>query len=266
MTSPIGPEPTTDRRVLVIPSTGDIPLRSRRAREVARLFGLDRKPRRSKRPTRAMPPVDLPSLVPGAGQIVLLTGPSGAGKSSLLRQLRRHVPGEWIDLNAMSLPSRPVVDCFEGLELDAVLPLLSRVGLAEVWTYLRTPEELSEGQRWRLKLAIAVNAAIQEDRRGHGSMVPDGSRVPARVLAADEFAAVLDRITARIVAHATRKLVTSASGLGAILATSHDDLIAALRPDLIVRCDFGQVEIVRITPVTGLGTGVADRTANGEGS
>jgi ABC-type ATPase with predicted acetyltransferase domain len=112
--------------------------------------------------------------------------------------------------------------------------MLSRVGLAEAWTYLRTPRELSEGQRWRLKVAIAIANADARAR----------DQNPRRtILICDEFAAVLDRVTACVVARALRRTIDSARGISAILATSHDDLIDALRPDLRIKCDFGTVHV-----------------------
>ncbi len=113
------------------------------------------------------------------------------------------------------------------------LEALSRVGLAEVWTYLKTPAQLSDGQRWRLRLAIAIARAAQTSGA-------QSTRMPPLILAADEFGALLDRITAMIVARALRKAVSTTPNLRAIVATCHDDLNEALAPDRIIHCDFGQ--------------------------
>jgi ABC-type ATPase with predicted acetyltransferase domain len=171
------------------------------------------------------------------GQVVLLTGASGAGKSTLLRRLhhRHRRRTTWVNLAAVRLPDDALVvdvmaEAQGGGEDDAsvvaALEALSRVGLGEVWTYLRTPEELSEGQRWRLRLALGL-ARARSSRKG------------LCVLAADEFAAPLDRVTALIVARAVRKAVDGRRDLCAIVATAREDLQAALRPDVIVHCDFG---------------------------
>ena len=55
----------------------------------------------------------------------------------------------------------------------------------------------------------------------------------------DEFAAVLDRVTAAVVCNLLRRSVTRESGAKAIVATSHEEVAAWLRPDLVITCDFG---------------------------
>jgi ABC-type ATPase with predicted acetyltransferase domain len=172
--------------------------------------------------------------LPSPGEILFLAGASGSGKSSLLRVLSRRARRSRAVLNLRSirLPDRPVIDLFEDDNFPATLRRLSAVGLAEVWTWLRHPRELSEGQRWRLRLALALARA---ERFGTHS-----------VLVCDEFGAVLDRVSASIVAACVRRAVDARSStLSAILATSHDDLHAALDPELRIDCDFGQHQLTR---------------------
>ena len=94
----------------------------------------------------------------GAGRIVLITGASGAGKSSLLRAVREEMKSrvKWIDMDRIEPPDRMVVDCFGRMRLEKILEELGRVGLGEVWTYLRRASELSEGQKWRLRMALTL--------------------------------------------------------------------------------------------------------------
>ena len=196
-----------------------LPVRSPRAREVARRFGIG-----AHRPAPPRPPfADVRSILPPPGAITLVTGASGSGKSSLLRAACCATDARWMDLDDVKPRDVPLVDCFDERPLDETLALLARVGLAEVWTYIRTPSELSDGQRWRLKLALALNRASSDARL-------------RTILCADEFCAVLDRVSAMIVARTLRRAVRAP--LSAIVATSHDDLAKALRPDLIVTCDF----------------------------
>jgi hypothetical protein len=170
-----------------------------------------------------------PTLLPEPGKILLLNGASGSGKSTLLRKLIAQLESQGtrvIDLARLPLPDLPVVDCLPELSLEAALMLLGKMGLGEAWTYLRTPSELSDGQRWRLRLALAVHEAGRS---------PD----PAVILC-DEYAALLDRLTAAIVSRSIRRLIDTLPRLSAILATCHDDVIRPLQPDRVVRCDFGR--------------------------
>ena len=165
--------------------------------------------------------------------VTLLTGPSGSGKSSLLRAAVAAVRSEHgenavVDVAALELPDRPLTDAL-GLPFADGLSLLARCGLAEPRLLLRTPAELSDGQRFRFRLAFALA------RR------PDGNR--PHLLAVDEFTAVLDRTLARVVAFNVRRL-SDATGTGFLLATTHDDVAADLRPDVHVRCRLdGRVEV-----------------------
>jgi uncharacterized protein len=131
-----------------------------------------------------------------------------------------------INLRSIPLPDRPVIDLFDDETFPPTLRRLSSVGLAEVWTWLRRPRELSEGQRWRLRLALALSRAPSAPK-------------PV-LLVCDEFGAVLDRVSARIVGACVRRAVDErAETLSALLATSHDDLTDVLDPELHIDCDFG---------------------------
>ncbi len=216
---------------------------------IRRLFAL---PRYARPPQGAVPMAVLRSAIPDAGEIALYTGPSGGGKSRLLDAVRaahRDDPSVlWIEPTQIALNDADgscVIErmCQEiGLRdaapapIELALELLSRVGLAEAWTYLQTPDQLSDGQRWRLILALAIARALRIGKEGQTTVTA--------MIAMDEFAALLDRITARIVARALRRLIDrqgddrGPARVSAIVATSHDDLATALDPDIVVTCDF----------------------------
>lgn len=205
------------------------PLRPRRrslnTARVAASFGLDVDP--ADRLTIAE---DLP-VHAGPGRITLFTGPSGSGKSTLLRaaadRLEAHAASGGppvVRANDLTLPDRPLADALP-IGFDAACTLLSKCGLAEPRLLLRTPAELSEGQRFRFAPALAVCAA-----QGGGA----AGEEPGAVVC-DEFAAVLDRTLAAAVAHNVRRLC-AATGVGFLLATTHEDLAADLAPHHTVRC------------------------------
>ena len=149
------------------------------------------------------------------GDIVYITGPSGAGKSVLLRELEKAVPVlERINLDEIELPvEKALVDCIEGDFLSA-LKLLSTAGLNDVFCVLNQPANLSDGQKYRFRLAAALASG-------------------KRFIFADEFCTSLDRITAAVIAYniqryAKRNKVTF------ILASSHEDILLDLAPDVLV--------------------------------
>jgi len=199
---------------------------SPRARIVRRWFGLAKQ--RTLRPPR--------TRAPGAGavdpgQVMLISGPSGAGKSTFLRRVRRTLPpGQVIDVARIRIGHRAPVDMFPDMPLVESLRLLSAAGLADARLWLTPGSRLSAGQKWRLRLAAALARA-------------DALRACPVYLVCDEFAAGLDEITAIIVAHALRRTIDRRRSLAAIVATAREDLTAALSPDVLVRCDFGSLNV-----------------------
>lgn len=156
------------------------------------------------------------------GDIVLFVGPSGSGKSSLLRAASQQLGA--LDALGIDLPDVPLVDALPGAVEDR-LATLSGCGLAEARLLLRTPGELSEGQRFRFRLALALASG-------------------SRFIVSDEFTATLERTLAKVVAFNVRKQV-SRTGIGLLAATTHDDIVADLQPNLLVRCAEGSIRAER---------------------
>lgn len=149
------------------------------------------------------------------GDIVYITGPSGAGKTVLLNELEKSIPAsERVNLAQIELPGdRTVIDCLDGDFLTG-LRLLSTAGLNEVFCVLAQPGNLSDGQKYRFRLAMALAAR-------------------KKMVFADEFCSNLDRITAAVISYNIHKFAKR-TATTFILAASHDDILLDLAPDVLV--------------------------------
>jgi uncharacterized protein len=153
------------------------------------------------------------------GQILFITGPSGSGKTCLLQILKRCF-WPYLDLNEIVPdPEKILPDQFD-LPLPAALEFLSLAGLADATIFLRTPGELSDGQRFRFQLALAL------------------ARKP-KYLFIDRFADDLDRLTAQILAVNIRKFATRFN-TAFVLASPNSDFIDQLRPEVYVEKLFSE--------------------------
>lgn len=131
-----------------------------------------------------------------ASCIALITGPSGGGKSTALRLVidRAERDGQRVVVSDRSLSSadmrRRVVALFGGRaghadDLRLILRTLSAAGLADARLAARRVGELSDGERARLRLAIAMHQA---------ETIAGESERPVLV-AIDEFCTGLDDAT-----------------------------------------------------------------------
>ena len=149
------------------------------------------------------------------GDVVYITGQSGSGKSVVLRELQRLMREEGQDVASIEDfafdDSKNVIDQL-GKTTSEALGLLSMAGLNDAYLFVRKPSEMSDGQRYRLKIAKLIETG-------------------AKVWVADEFGAVLDRVTAQVVASNLQRAARKA-GATVMVATTHEDLKNALRPDV----------------------------------
>lgn len=175
------------------------------------------------------------SLIVEPGEIVVITGPSGAGKTVLLDVIAGTARASLTVSGGVRRPSnmiagylRPLssrkslIEIFGIPDVESGIRLLSQVGLADAYLYLRRFKELSAGQQYRAMLADLI-------RRG------------CNVAIIDEFCSTLDPITAHTVAVSLAKMARN-TGLTAVLAAPHISLfVDGLQPDqLITVSSFGR--------------------------
>ena len=150
------------------------------------------------------------------GDIVYITGQSGAGKSILLRELQKQMITEGktvANLDEVVFEEKPLIDQI-GKNTNDAIRLLSLAGIGDAYLWVRNPSELSDGQRYRFRLAKAIEQNAQ-------------------VWVADEFLAVLDRVSACVIAYSVQKTARKV-GATVLVATTHSDMVEDLDPDLYV--------------------------------
>lgn len=164
----------------------------------------------------------------GPKDVVLITGDSGSGKSVLLRALLQDLGTEAVDMSTCHVASKkPLIETV-GKTVEEGLDLLSRVGLNDAFLFLRSYDQLSDGQKYRYRIAKLIESGAQW-------------------WFMDEFCATLDRDTAKIVAFNVQK-VARALGKALVLATTHQDLFEDLKPSVHVHKRFGkEISIVYYT-------------------
>jgi ABC-type ATPase with predicted acetyltransferase domain len=165
--------------------------------------------------------------------VVYITGDSGSGKSVLLRAIRADLGEEAIDLSEVAVdPDKPLIETV-GATVEQGLELLSKVGLNDAFLFLRTYNQLSDGQKYRYRIAKLIESSKQW-------------------WLMDEFAACLDRDTAKIIAFNLQKIARQ-QGKAVIAATTHSDLHEDLKPRVLVHKRFGeeiQINYYPNTPAT----------------
>jgi ABC-type ATPase with predicted acetyltransferase domain len=152
--------------------------------------------------------------------IVYITGDSGSGKSVLLKALEKDLQPETINLDNIKIdPAKPLIDT-AGKTFHEGLTHLSRVGLNDAFLFVRRYSQLSDGQKYRYRLAKIIESN-------------------KKYWFADEFCSTLDRDTAKIVAFNIQKIARE-EGKAVFAATTHTDLFEDLKPSIHIHKRFGK--------------------------
>lgn len=187
--------------------------RTQRVLDVAEMFGLGLD-------DKVFPVLNNLEIDVEDGDIIYITGQSGSGKSTILHELSAEMSKNGLkvcSLNDVVFEDKPIVDQVYPNEtsLSKTLGLFSLVGLSDANLFLRKPKELSDGQRYRFALAKLIESE-------------------ADVWVADEFLAVLDRVTACVISYNIQRLARK-MGIILIVATTHTDMVEDLAPDIFIQ-------------------------------
>ena len=157
--------------------------------------------------------------------VIYITGDSGTGKSTLLKDLAEALSrcssfGKVLQEKDVEIDPDCVLVEGLGSSLEEAIKYLSLAGLNDATLFVKRYRDLSEGQKYRFKIAKMLS-------------------IGADTLIFDEFCSLLDRETAKVVAYCVQKMVR-AVGATLIVATSHKDLFEDLQPDIYIVKGFGK--------------------------
>jgi ABC-type ATPase with predicted acetyltransferase domain len=153
--------------------------------------------------------------------ILYLTGMSGSGKTSLLNEFKKEYG--FVEPQFDEETDEPIIDII-GKDLDQALHLLNLVGLGEAFLYVKPYKILSDGQKYRFKIAKLIESN-------------------QKVWCIDEFCSFLDRTTAYIVSYNIQKVARKLNKK-VIVATAHNDLQDFLQADYVFDFNMGEGLII----------------------
>jgi ABC-type lipoprotein export system ATPase subunit len=150
--------------------------------------------------------------------IMLICGKSGSGKSTILREIYGDVKPIEYDY------SKAVISQFGEYSEEDACDLLCSIGLSSVPTWLRKPNELSNGERARLDIAKTIY-----DARNGG------------IILFDEYTSVVNRAAAKSMSFALQRYVRQ-KNLKVIIASCHFDIVEWLQPDYIFNLEHSDAD------------------------
>jgi len=143
--------------------------------------------------------------------VILITGDSGSGKSWILNNHFKNLKSS-MSVDELEIDDDEVVVEGVGKDLNDALYKLNIAGLGDAFLYLRKYNQLSDGQKYRYKVAKFIDKN-------------------ADIWIFDEFCATLDRVTAKVVAFNLQKIARRLNKM-VICATTHEDLLDSLKPNV----------------------------------
>lgn len=177
--------------------------------------------------TVSIPLINKDELATFDWNVGVICGNSGSGKSSILKE----------QFNYGSLipsydNSKPLVSQFEDYTPEEICSLFESVGLSSIPVWLRTPNQLSVGEKARFDLCWYLINAPKDNP-----------------IVIDEFTSTVNRECALSMAYTLQRYVRS-KNLKLVLSSCHFDIIDYLNPDWVYNLNKqssdGVVELERI--------------------
>ena len=158
------------------------------------------------------------------GDVCFVVGDSGGGKSTLIRLLQEQIRragifGEVVDDKSLAISEDEILIEGTGATFQEALSNLCQAGLGDAYLLIRRYSELSDGQRYRYRIAKMLHSG-------------------AKVMVFDEFLSTLDRDTAKAVAYCLQKIARRERRT-LLVATTHEDLLEDLNPNIVITKEFG---------------------------
>lgn len=159
--------------------------------------------------------------------LIYVTGDSGSGKTTLLRLFAEHEQDRERKVSEFRYVGTEEGSIIEGLGGDAeeAMRLLAAAGLSEAFLMLRKYDELSDGQKYRYRIARMLST-------------------DADVYIVDEIGAALDRVMAKVLVFNLQKWARR-QGKMVVAASTHHDLIEDFNPDTLIFKGFGETAQIR---------------------
>ena len=149
------------------------------------------------------------------GDVTYITGDSGGGKSLLLDYIKNKLISQSELIYELETPDKDEILIESiGKDENEAVEYLSVMGLNDAFIFLRRFCELSDGQKYRYRLAKLI------------------SKTP-KFIFIDEFCANLDRTTAKVIAFNLQKIARK-NKIALFVATTHRDLESDLNPSILV--------------------------------
>lgn len=159
-------------------------------------------------------------------KVNVIYGASGSGKSSLLRSLREKLEGEF-------LLTEPEHDDFiinlVGDDIKEAIEILTYTGLGEGNLFLRKFSQLSEGQKFRMRIALHLYKLKKQKllSKAHNLFI-------------DEFGSNLDPSTAKALAKSMCSIVKKLDYINLFVCCNNSDVANTFDYDTLINLGFDQ--------------------------